>query len=158
MKGARKQRRGGSAKRVGMGGRGLIQEAVRAPEVVWRVCVCSGALLPDALARAAHLAVQLDHLEDGLLPTAAQVVEQAVVLLREPVEHAEDEACWEEKRREARLDPLVHTWTYIHMYLHIHTFKRLDVDQTTVCQKQVLACVANASNLLCCLIRKHILE
>lgn len=63
------------------------------------MCVCSGALLPDALARAAHLAVQLDHLEDGLLPTAAQVVEQAVVLLREPVEHAEDEA-WRGRRGE----------------------------------------------------------
>lgn len=41
----------------------------------------SGALLPDALARAAHLAVQLHHLEDGLLAAAAQMVEQTVVLL-----------------------------------------------------------------------------
>ena len=49
----------------------------------WLVTRCgqSGALLPDALARAAHLAVQLHHLEDGLLTPAAQMVEQTVVLL-----------------------------------------------------------------------------
>lgn len=49
----------------------------------------SGALLADALAGPAHLAVQLHHFEHGLLAAAAQVVEQAVVLLREAVQHAE---------------------------------------------------------------------
>lgn len=81
------------------------------------MCVCSGALLPDALARAAHLAVQLDHLEDGLLPTAAQVVEQAVVLLREPMEHAEDEA-WQE----GEWLVYIHLSTHGHTYTYIHTF------------------------------------
>lgn len=52
---------------------------------VWRRAVNrgnSGALFSNALARAAHLAVQLHHLEDGLLAPTSQVVEQAVVLLR----------------------------------------------------------------------------
>lgn len=52
----------------------------------------SGALLADALAGPAHLAVQLHHLQHGLLAPAAQVVEQAVVLLGETVQHAEDVA------------------------------------------------------------------
>lgn len=50
----------------------------------------SGALLPDALAGAAHLPVQFDHLQHGFLPAPAQVVEQTLVLFREPVEHTED--------------------------------------------------------------------
>lgn len=45
----------------------------------------SGALLADALAGPTHFAVQLHHLEHGLLAPAAQVVKQAVVLLREAV-------------------------------------------------------------------------
>lgn len=49
----------------------------------------SGALFADALAGPAHLTVQLHHLQHGLLAAAAQVVEQAVVLLRETVQHAE---------------------------------------------------------------------
>lgn len=53
----------------------------------------SGALLADALARAAHFAVQLHHLEDSFLAAAAQMVKQAVVLLGEAVEHAEHVAC-----------------------------------------------------------------
>lgn len=54
-----------------------------------RVFVCSGTLLSDALAGSAHLAVQLDHLEHGFLSPATQVVEQAVVLLGQPMKHAE---------------------------------------------------------------------
>lgn len=61
------------------------------------LCGQSGALLSDALARAAHLAVQLHHLEDGLLAPAAQMVEQTVVLLGETVKHAEHVA-WEANR------------------------------------------------------------
>ena len=56
-------------------------------------CACSRTLLSDALAGAAHLAVQLDHLEDGVLPAAAQMVEEAVVLFGEPVQHAEHVTC-----------------------------------------------------------------
>lgn len=48
-----------------------------------------GALLSDALARSPHLAVQLHHLEHGLLSPAAQMVEQTVVLLGEAVQHTE---------------------------------------------------------------------
>lgn len=58
----------------------------------------SGALLADALARAAHFALQLHHLEDGLLAAAAQVVEEAVVLLGETVQHAEHVA-WRRRRK-----------------------------------------------------------
>lgn len=63
----------------------------------------SGALFPDALAGAAHLAVQLDHLQDGLLAAAAQVVEHTLVLLGESVEHTEDVTWRGERRRRRRL-------------------------------------------------------
>ena len=55
--------------------------------------MCVLTLLSDALAGAAHLAFQLDHLEDGVLPPVAQMVEQAAVQLREPVQHAEHVTC-----------------------------------------------------------------
>lgn len=53
------------------------------------VFVCSGTLLSDALAGSAHLAVQLDHLKYSFLSPTTQVVKQAVVLLGQPVQHAE---------------------------------------------------------------------
>lgn len=53
------------------------------------VGVGSGTLLSDALAGSAHLTVQLDHLQHGFLSSMTQVVEQAVVLLGQPVQHAE---------------------------------------------------------------------
>lgn len=53
------------------------------------VCECSGTLLSDALAGSAHLTVQLDHLKHGFLSPTTQVVKKAVVLLRQPVQHAE---------------------------------------------------------------------
>lgn len=59
----------------------------------------SGALFANALARAAHFALQLHHLEDGLFAAAAQVVEEAVVLLGETVQHAEHVACGRRWRR-----------------------------------------------------------
>lgn len=55
--------------------------SLQAPRHRWGCWGRSGALLTDALARAAHFAVQLHHLEDGFLAAAAQMVEQAVVLL-----------------------------------------------------------------------------
>ncbi len=68
------------------------------------VCVyaggCSRALLSDALAGSAHLAVQFHHLQHGFLSAAAQMVKHTVMLLRQPVQHAEH-ITWERERRRA---------------------------------------------------------
>lgn len=53
------------------------------------VGVCSRALLSNALAGSAHLAVQFHHLQHGFLSAAAQMVKHTVVLLWQSVQHAE---------------------------------------------------------------------